>query len=166
MNLLSRLDISRGLSGVKANSLIPDGIFAIKHKENGKALLFFLEVDLDNETLVGRRKNTNTVYHKILGYREIYRNDYYIRFEKAFASTFNGFRLLFLAINDARVAALCRFTRASHPSDFIWLTDQTRMFDHGLSANIWIPGGRYEDSRKSILGSDLACEFPLIPTIR
>jgi hypothetical protein len=164
MNLLPRLDISSEQPGGKTNIIIPDGIYSIKHKETGEALLFFLEVDMGSETMAGRRKNTNTIYHKIFGYRELFRNDRYKHFEKVFDAPFKGFRLLFLANSDIRVAALSRFARATQPSDFIWLTDQNRMFDHGLSANIWVPGGQYEGSRACILGPALASEYPLLST--
>jgi hypothetical protein len=163
---LSRLHISSGTQSSNTNIIIPDGIFAIKHNENGKALLFFLEVDMDSEAMSGKKGNTNTIHHKILCYQELYRNKHYKRLDEAFGSKFNGFRLLFLASTDARVAALCRFAKTTQSSDFIWLTDQTRMFDHGLSANIWVRGGRYEDPRESILGPGLASESPITASIR
>jgi len=145
--------------------IIPDGILAIRHNESNKALLFFLEVDMDSEAITGKRGNTNNIHHKILCYQELYRNKHYKRLEQVFGSKFNGFRLLFLANTDARVATICRFAKTIQSPDFIWLTDQTKMFDHGLSANIWVRGGRYEDSRESILGPGLASESPVI-TIR
>lgn len=166
MNLLPRLDIAGEQSGTMANMIIPDGIFVLKHKKTGQAILFFLEVDMGSESMVSRRKNTNTIHHKILGYREVYQNNYYKHFEKAFDASFNGFRVLFLVNRDDRVAALCRFVRANQSSNFIWLTDQIQMFDHGLSANIWVREGRYEDPRESILTPALASEYPLLPTIR
>ncbi|MCX6672508.1 MAG: replication-relaxation family protein [Methanothrix sp.] len=165
-NQLFRLHIPSGLGNGNANAIIPDGIFAINHSEHGKALLFFLEVDMDSEAMSGKRGNTNTIHHKILCYQELYRNKHYKRLEEAFGSKFNGFRLLFLASTDARVAALCRFAKTTQSSDFIWLTDQSRMFDHGLSANIWVRGGRYEDPRESILGPGLASESPIMASIR
>jgi hypothetical protein len=165
-NQLFRQHFPSGLGNGNANAIIPDGILAIKHNEHGKALLFFLEVDMDSEAMTGRKGNTNNIHHKILCYRDLYRNEHYKRLEAAFDSKFNGFRLLFLAITDARVAALCRFAKTTQISDFIWLTDQTRMFDHGLSANIWVRGCRYEDPRESILGAGLASESPIIECIR
>ena len=163
----SRLHIPNEQRNGNANVIVPDGIFAIRHNENSKALLFFLEVDMDSEAITGKkRENTNNIQHKIICYRELYRNAEYKRFEEAFHSKFNGFRLLFLVSNDARVAALCRFAKSTQNSDFIWLTDQTKMFDHGLSANIWVRGGRYEDPRESILGPGLATESPIRASIR
>ena len=50
--------------------------------------------------------------------------------------------------------------REMWPSDFIWLTDQERMFSHGLSAEIWVRGGRQDAPPESILGSHMACKTP------
>jgi len=166
-SLSSRLLLPTELRSGNTTVIVPDGIFAIRHNENSKALLFFLEVDMDSETMTGKkREKTNNIQHKIICYRELFRNEQYKRFEEAFHSKFNGFRLLFLANTDARVAALCRFAKSTQNSDFIWLTDQTKMFDHGLSANIWVRGGRYEAPRESILGLDLATESPIMASIR
>jgi len=165
IRLLNNPDINgASAKGIPA-ILIPDSILAIKHKETGQALLFFLEVDMGSETMVSRRKNTNTIYHKILGYQHLFRKEQYKCFEKPFSSHFKGFRVLFLAESDTRVAALGRFIRTTPPSEFIWLTDQTRMFNHGLSANIWVRGGHYAEPRQSILGQNMAFESPLLPTI-
>lgn len=146
--------------------IIPDGILTVKHKENGKALLFILEVDMDSETLSGRKRNTNTIQHKILCYRELFRQRRYKSFEKTFDATFNGFRVLFLAATNTRVASLCRFVQTLPDTDFIWLADQSQMFECGLSSNIWVRGGKYEDPRESILGSKLSIEAPLMAHIR
>ena len=165
-NQLFRLHIPSGLGNGNANAIIPDGILAIRHNERSKALLFFLEVDMDSEAMTGRKGNTNTIHHKILCYQELYRNTHYKSLEEAFGSKFNGFRLLFLARTDARVAALCRFAKTTQSSDFIWLTDQSMMFDHGLSSNIWVRGGNYEGNRESLLGPGLASESPIMASIR
>lgn len=162
-----RLHIPNGQQNGNKDVIVPDGIFAIRHNENGKALLFFLEVDMDSEAMTGKkRENTNNIQHKIICYRELYRNEHYKRFEETFHSKFNGFRLLFLSSTDVRVAALCRFAKSIQSSDFIWLTDQAKMFDQGLSANIWVRGGRYEDQRESIMGPGLAGEAPILASIR
>jgi len=162
-NHLFRLPIPSGQRN--GNVIVPDGILAIRHNESNKALLFFLEVDMDSEAITGKRGNTNNIHHKILCYQELYRNKHYKRFEEVFGSKFNGFRLLFLASTDARVTTICRFAKTTQSPDFIWLTDQAKMFDHGLSADIWVRGGKYEDPRESILGPSLANESPII-TIR
>ena len=61
---------------------IPDGIFTIWHKELGKGLLFFLEVDMDTEPVASLDRNPKDVRQKILNYQAIFRNSHYKRFEK------------------------------------------------------------------------------------
>jgi hypothetical protein len=78
-----------------------------------------------------------------------------------FDSKFNGFRLLFLANSATRLVSLCKLVQGMPPSDFVWLVDQGKMFSSGLSAKIWVRGGREEDPPESILGPKLACELPL-----
>ena len=145
---------------------IPDGIFGIKHRETGTALLFFLEVDMSTETMASRGKHTSSIHQKILRYQELFRNERYKCLEEVFESRLKGFRLLFLTNTEARLAALCRLIEHLDNVDFVWLADQARMFAHGLSANIWVRGCRFSDPRSSILRPDLAVDSPVIPTIR
>jgi hypothetical protein len=50
--------------------------------------------------------------------------------------------------------------REMQPSDFIWVTQKDRMFEDGISADIWARGGRLDTSPQSILGR-LSCRAPL-----
>jgi hypothetical protein len=147
----------------KFDQLIPDGIFSITHREiEGKTLLFFLEVDMGTETIASVDRVSKDIRRKISNYQELFRSGSYKRYESVFESKLNGFRLLFLATSEARLISLCRLAREMPPSDFIWLTDQGRMFSHGLAAKIWARGGQNEDLPQSILGPGLACELPRI----
>jgi hypothetical protein len=156
-----RMHLPIELKDDRLKAIIPDGTFAVLHREIGRALLFFLEVDRGSEILVSSKRKTNSIRHKILCYQELYRNGHYKSLEEFFGSTFKGFRLLFLTNSEARVAAMCRFAQSFQNPDFIWLTDQSRMFDLGLSANIWVRVGKYEDPRESILGPRFASESPI-----
>jgi hypothetical protein len=147
----------------KFDQLIPDGIFSITHREiEGKTLLFFLEVDMGTETIASMDRVSKDIRRKISNYQELFRSGSYKRYESVFESKLNGFRLLFLANSEARLISLCRLAREMPPSEFIWLTDQGRMFSHGLAAKTWARGGRNEDLPQSILGPGLACELPRI----
>jgi hypothetical protein len=159
-------NIPAGQKRGQQNDFIPDGLFVVKNRTSEKALLFFLEVDMSTESMASKSNNTNNIHHKIVCYQEIYRNGNYKVLEDAIQSTLQGFRLLFLSSTETRVAALCRFIQKAQNSDFIWLSDQVRMFDHGLSANIWVRGGKYENPRESILGQKYASAIPLMATIR
>jgi len=72
----------------------------------------------------------------------------------------NGFRLLFITKTAGRLAALCKLTQEMQPSNFVWLTDQQRMFDDGISWKIWARGGNLQVMQRSIIGS-LCCRAPL-----
>ena len=149
----------------RTTEFIPDGVFSITSKGiEKKTLLFFLEVDMGTETLASMNRNRNDIREKVLRYQALFRSGNYKRYEGVFDSKFNGFRLLFLANSTARLSSLCRLVREMPPSDFIWLTDQEKMFSHGLSAKIWARGGRNEDPLQSILGPGLSCEIPLMDT--
>lgn len=158
---LFTINLPAGQKRGQQNDFIPDSIFVVKNNESEKALLFFLEVDMNTESMASKHNNTNNIQHKIFCYQEIYRNGNYKFLEEMIKSNLQGFRLLFLTSTETRVAALCRFIQKVQNSDFIWLTDQTRMFDHGLSANIWVRGAKYENPRESILGPKYASDSPL-----
>ena len=158
-------NIPAGQRRGQKNDFIPDGIFIMKNNTNEKALLFFLEVDMSTESMASKSNNTNNIQHKIFCYQEIYRNGNYKFLEEVVKSNLQGFRLLFLTSTETRVAALCRFIQKAQNSDFIWLSDQRRMFDHGLSANIWVRGAKYENPRESILGPKYASDSPLMTMI-
>lgn len=145
---------------------IPDGIFTIWHKELKKALLFFLEVDMDTEPLASPDRSCKDIRQKVLNYQMIFRNDQYKHFEKIFHFKFNGFRLLFLTNSPARSVSLSRLVQEMPPSDFIWLTSQEKMFSNSLSAEIWARGGKTDRPFQSIIGSNLASQTPIVQHIK
>lgn len=139
----------------------PDGAFTICDRETGKVLLFFLEVDMGTETLASPARHRRDVRQKLANYQACFRNRAYKHYQDVFRHPLNGFRLLFLTTSESRLAALCELTRAMPPSDFVWLTDEQRMFKDGLSAAIWARGGRDQTALQSILGPALAASLPL-----
>lgn len=145
---------------------IPDGIFSIWHKGMEKGLLFFLEVDMDTEPVASLDRNPKDIRQKILNYQAIFRNGHYKRFEKIFGFKFNGFRLLFLTNSPARSTSLSRLVQEMPPSDFIWLTNQEKMFSEGLSAEIWVRGGKMDRSPQSIIKPNLAIQAPVLDNIK
>ena len=131
----------------------PDGVFMITDNDQGKSLLFFLEVDRGTESAKSERYGHRSVHQKIINYQAYFRNGGYKRYEETWGRRFHGFRLLFLASTDAGLAKLCRMTLDAPPSDFVWLTDQNGMFEKGVTADIWVRGGKIQQPRQSILGS-------------
>jgi hypothetical protein len=138
---------------ILGSTFIPDGIFAIKHKESSKTLLFFLEIDMGSETVASTDRNQNDFRQKILNYQELFRSEQYKQCEKIFHSSFNGFRLLILTNTQKALVKLCRLVQEMPPSNFIWLTDQKHIFKKGLSDKIWHQGGSISKAPESILGS-------------
>ena len=145
---------------------IPDGVFSITNEEISKTLLFFLEVDMGTEIIASMDRGPKDIRQKILNFQALFHSSHYKRYEHMFNSILNGFRLLFLTNTASRLATLSRLVKEMPPSDFIWLTDQESMFTHGVSAEIWAKGGRYDDPPRSILGPKLACETPVLALIR
>jgi len=146
--------------------LIPDGVFVITSTESQKTLLFFLEVDRGTETLVNLNHAPGDIRHKIISYQALFHSKRYKRYEKVFKAELNGFRLLFLTETPGRAKSICDLVQSMTPSDFIWVTDQDKMFSIGLSAEIWARGGRYDKDPQSILGPDLAFVSSVLDTIR
>jgi hypothetical protein len=126
-------------------------------------LLFFLEVDMGTETLATPARTTGDICQKITTYQTYFRSQTYKRYETVFKGSLNGFRLLFLSHSPARTANLCRLIRQMPPSNFIWVTDPTHLFEHGVGASIWSRGGKDQEALHSILGG-LACRLEPLST--
>ena len=70
-------------------------------------------------------------------------SEQYKRYESVFNCELCGFRLLFLTNTLGRLASLCRLAQDMGPDDtcFVWLTDQSRLEDDGVTGRIWAQGG-------------------------
>ena len=152
-----------GRKTVREVTFTPDAVFATTHSTENKTLLLFLEVDCATETLSSPQRDMKDIRQKILNYQWYFQSLKYKRYEKIFeTSCLHGFRVLFLAKTTGRLAALCKLTQEMQPSRFIWLTEQERLFNDGVSANIWARGGNLHATQQSILGR-LWCKAPLPP---
>ena len=150
-----------GRRTIREVNFTPDAVFTTTNTVNGMTLLFFLEVDCGTETLSSPRRDMKDIRQKILNYQWYFQSRKYKRYEKIFEnSLFHGFRLLFLTKTVGRLAALCRLVQEMQPSNFIWLTEQERMFNDGVFWNIWARGGNLQIAQQSILGS-MVCRAPL-----
>lgn len=138
----------------------PDGVFTLSHAEFGKSLLFYLEADMGTEALASRGRARQDVRQKLVNYQATYRTGRYKRYENVFGCSFRGFRLLVLASNVARMAALCRLVKGMPPSDFVWVSDRESMDTEGIWASICARGGHPERKRESILGDLLPHPHP------
>jgi hypothetical protein len=138
----------------------PDGVFTFTNEVQMKTLLFFLEVDMGTETIASPLREKGDIRQKIVNYQAYFRSLGYKRYEQVWNCPLNGFRLLFLANTQGRLANLCRLVQEMPPSDFIWLTEQGQMFADGVASEIWARGGKLETPQESILGS-LCCRIPI-----
>ncbi len=153
-------------SGAPRFRFIPDGVIAIHDRESGKALLFFLEVDMGTETLDSGRRGGADIKGKIRRYQRIFTEESYKRYERFWKCRFNGFRLLFLTHDEARLGAMAKLVEQMPPSDFIWLTNADAMFECGIAGSVWVRGGRLDQATRSILGERYCRNAPVVSEIR
>jgi len=150
-----------GRRTVEEVKFTPDAVFTITNAERDITLLSFLEVDCGTETLSSPQRDMSDIRQKILNYQWYFDTLRYKRYEEIFKVAFlNGFRLLFLTKTAGRLAALCKLTQEMAPSDFVWLTEQDRLFTDGVFAKIWTRGGNLQIAQQSILGRK-HCRKPL-----
>jgi len=138
----------------------PDAVFSISDTTQDKTVLFFLEVDRGTEILASPKRTATDIRQKILNYGVCFDTCAYQKYEELWNCQLNGFRLLFVTDSIVRLSNLCTLVQAMAPSDYIWLTTADRMFEDGISAEIWARGGRLDASPHSILGR-LRCRAPL-----
>jgi hypothetical protein len=143
--------------------LIPDAIFRIRDSEQGKSVLFFLEVDMGTETLASPKRGAKDIRQKVLNYQGLFRSGKYRILDGLWGSSFQGFRLLFLANSPERMAFLCRLVQEMPPCDFIWVTDQERMFSSGLADAIWARGGNTSKPPEAIVNREMSRPSPVLP---
>lgn len=147
-------------SGIQGIKFTPDAAFSIGDSVRDKTCLFFLEVDRGTETIASPKRDMTDIRQKIINYQWYSHSLAYKRYEQVFKCQLRGFRLLFLTSTLGRLRALCELTKQLRPSNFMWLTEITRLFLDGVSAEIWIKGDDIDEPPHSILGS-LCCKAPL-----
>jgi hypothetical protein len=154
--------VTTGKSSERPVGLIPDGVLSITHSERDKALLCFLEVDRGTESVGSPKHGSRYFSEKIVNYQAYFRSGKYKRYEKTWKCRFNGFRLLILVNTRTRLASLSRLAQQMPPCDFVWLTEQKRMFEQGIPAEIWCRGGHPDTALQSILGTELSFRCPIL----
>lgn len=146
--------------GIHEVQFTPDAVFATCDSVESKTCLFFLEVDRGTETMASPKRAMTDIRQKIISYQFYFCSSRYKRYEGIFHCSLRGFRLLFLTHSLGRLTALCQLVQEMPPSDFVWLTECSRLFPDGVSAQIWARGGDLQGPPRSILGS-LCCRAPL-----
>ena len=147
-------------SDIQGVKFTPDAAFSIGVSVRDKTCLFFLEVDRGTETIASPKRDMTDIRQKIINYQWYFQSQAYKRYEQVFKCQLHGFRLLFLTSTTGRLRALCELTQQLRPSNFVWLTEISRLFSGGVSTKIWTKGGDIHGPQHSILGS-LCCKAPL-----
>ena len=147
-------------SGEQGFKFIPDAVLGICDSIEKKTYLSFLEVDRGTETMASTKREMTDIRQKIINYQWYFETEGYKRYEEVFKRKLIGFRLLFLTHSYGRLVALCKLTREIFPTEFVWLTECSRLFPEGVSAKIWAIGGDLNGPQDSLLGS-LCCKAPL-----
>jgi len=154
--------LDRGIHEVK---FTPDAVFATCDSVEAKTCLFFLEVDRGTEAVASTKRAMTDIRQKVINYQFYFRSARYKRYEGIFNCKLKGFRLLFLTHDLGRLTALCKLAQEMPPSDFVWLTECSRLFSEGAAAEIWARGGNLQGPPQSILGS-LRCQKTLAYSVR
>lgn len=132
----------------------PDAALCITRREDGKSLLFFVEIDMGTEPLTRQRgERGSEIRRKIAVYRVYLGKKGYRRYggRGMFGVALNGFRLLVVAHSFERCNEVARLVRSTAPSDFVWLCDQGSLLEQGLNGDIWAVGGRSDEGARCIL---------------
>ena len=146
--------------GGREYCVVPDGALGLSHKSLRKTLLLFVEVDTGAESTSSPRGHRGSLWHKVTTYQAYYASNAYKRYEKIWDCHLRRFRVLILTATRTRAAAVSRLLRDVGDANFILVTDREQMRLRGSWADIWQPGGRLDEARVSILGSQLARPFP------
>jgi len=138
---------------------VPDAVFVLKDKVQGRAVLFFLEVDCSTEGIASLRRSRFDLRQKIVNYQVYFSSGGYKKYEQVFGASLNGFRLLVFANTEQRFTAICRLVKEMSSDrlgvdvDFVWTTHQALLFDQGIDTSVWIKGGNTILPKDSILDS-------------
>ena len=147
-------------NGIKGVKFTPDAAFSISDSDRDMTCLYFLEVDRGTETRASTRRDMTDVRQKLINYQWYFQSKAYKRYEKVFKCQLRGFRVLFLTTTTGRLSALCELTQQLRPSNFVYLTEISRLFPEGVSTEIWTKGNDINGPQHSILDS-LCCKAPL-----
>jgi len=141
---------------------IPDGVLSITDTAQDLTVLLFLEVDCGTETLASPRRDMTDIRQKIINYQSYFLSERYKRYEKLWNCKLRGFHLLFLTNSQGRLRSMCRLAQEMGPEDtcFVYLTEQSRLFNQGVTADIWAQSGNLTGLQESIFGSR-SCPSPL-----
>lgn len=135
---------------------VPDGVFRITNSQQGKSLLFFLEIDMGTEPKLGKARPNKDIRRMVTGYQDFLACETYAFWRSYWDTSLNGFRVLVLASSEARALQILDLTRQMRLTNFVWISDERSLTDAGLAGPIWTVGDGNRGQRQSILGPTLS----------
>lgn len=116
----------------------PDGVFALE--KNGKAALFFLEIDRGTEVVSNANKG---VLKSIRFYLSYLLEGKYQRYSKDFnVNSFKGFRSLYVTTSDRRLQNIRQASESikipQKAKRFHWITTFNQLEDNDIFEPIWV----------------------------
>ena len=135
----SRVQGRRRLASIDVGTpyglLVPDGLFVLR-RSDGRAALFFLEIDRGSEPLRG--KHASSVLRKLEMYRKVYDGRLFDSFSVAFDYDFSGFRVFFVTPDEARALAILNVAESADLEPLVWTTIENSLSAPGdLAAPVW-----------------------------
>ena len=132
----------------------PDGVFSLEC--NGKAALFFLEIDKGTEVVANPIKGVLKAFRFYAGYLL---DGNYQKYSRDFGiKPFKGFRVLLVTNSRERIANIRRaVTSAEFPDKikrFFWLSTYDQLKKNGLFETFWLSSLESDESLHSLLGRD------------
>ncbi len=132
--------------------LIPDAVVCLENTKTGKRALFFLEVDLGSEKLIGSGLARGyALLKKMLLYRSYQHSRGFQRYNDLFRFKFKGFRVLTIMNNPKRTARLRAELRQNGIHKIIWFAQDTEINQTILLDKIWLVPDAEDNERHSIL---------------
>ena len=120
-------------------SHIPDGVFALRKKETGEALLCFLEVDRGTEVI---SSPTHGVLKCLKFYVNYLKEGGFKRYSNDFhCDAFYTVRVLFVTTTDKRVENIRKATESlgdTKAKRYVWLSTFEQMNSDTILRNIWL----------------------------
>lgn len=132
----------------------PDGVFSLE--KDGKAALFFLEIDRGTETISAAEKG---VLKSVRFYLNYLIDGKYQRYSGDFGTeSFKGFRTLYITTSEARVANIRQAVSAVNVPEkakrFLWLSTFDKISANTLFGPIWKSANEGDADIHSLLGKN------------
>lgn len=119
------------------HAVVPDGVISLQNRQDKRSLLY-VEYDRGTESLKSRSRTAKTIKSKLISYADLLASrTYLIPHNEAYA--YAGFRVLWVAPNEARCRSMQDLASAHHYKTLFWFTTQENV-KAGILGPIWWTG--------------------------